>query len=960
VAALVGALAVPAAAHAATVVPARTFAPIEPGFIVNGDVLTAGNGLMDCDPAPHPTGDPRGTCEELHTGANANNWVMMRYVDVDSDPATFNSSRATLTIPDGARAVKAWLFWSGDGYPDGQDPAAMDCSGGAPRDPARDAPVHVQVPMSEVLASEPLVAVDGGPYAAAGPADYVADLNGRAHGAVDISGILAGLGSGTHEIMVGNVTGSQGYACAAGWSIHLAYDHGAFDPTDLDTAARKVYTSFGIDSVFGSLNPRSLTFDGFKTTVPGARFLVTVTEGDSDGGGLSYSGDTAVAEWAGGSAPIANALGQTTNVFRSHAEGQVSYVDGIPTASFFNGTVDTFAADVPTLPVGTTSVTFTFRTSGAEGYGPQALTLAVPVGAVLIDKTAPDGTDGQVLVPGDIPTYRLTVSNGGATTLQNVVVSDPLAQECTRDGAPVDQVDGGFVVGDLAIAERVVLTCTGAPVQSGAGTFVNTATVTADDPNGDPVDPASDDSSVFVGEVELEKTVAQPVVPAGDDVTWNIVVRNTGGAPLRDVAVSDEDCTGDLEGPEGTGADAGTLAPEDSWTYRCTEPLLAGKENTATVTATPAVVVDGEEIAGPAVSDSDDASARVAGFTIEKRTNGVDADEAPGPVLAIGDEVVWTYEVGNTGEVEIFDVVVTDDQGVEVPATPSSGDLDADGVLDVGEVWIFTATGEATAGQYRNVGTVAGTFDHDLDPATDPVPLEPQDDPAHYFGAGPAIDLVKDASVDDASVGDLVTYTFVATNTGNVDLSDVLIEETSFTGAGEMSELTCEPAQPATLAPGDELRCTAEYVVPEGDAGAVIDNVATVTGTPSTGAPVTDSDDAQVTVAEAPTPTPTPTPEPTPTPTPEPSPTPTPTPSASATPSPTPTAEPTPTPEPTPTAEPTSTPEPSPTPTPTPSASADPDDLPSTGGDATMLATIAALAVALTAAGVWMRTRRRA
>src|SRR5262249_674713 len=45
---------------------------------------------------------------------NYNNGLDMEYVNVDPGGGRFNSSTATLTIPTGATAVKAFLYWAGD------------------------------------------------------------------------------------------------------------------------------------------------------------------------------------------------------------------------------------------------------------------------------------------------------------------------------------------------------------------------------------------------------------------------------------------------------------------------------------------------------------------------------------------------------------------------------------------------------------------------------------------------------------------------------------------------------------------------------------------------------------------------------------------------------------------------------------------------------------------------------
>ena len=54
------------------------------------------------------------------------------------------------------------------------------------------------------------------------------------------------------------------------------------------------------------------------------------------------------------------------------------------------------------------------------------------------------------------------------------------------------------------------------------------------------------------------------------------------------------------------------------------------------------------------------------GVAIEKFTNGVDADTPPGPNIAVGDPVLWTYEVTNIGNFIVTGLTVTDSQGVVV------------------------------------------------------------------------------------------------------------------------------------------------------------------------------------------------------------------------------------------------------------------------------------------------------
>ncbi|WP_194762777.1 prealbumin-like fold domain-containing protein [Microbacterium sp. UFMG61] len=118
----------------------------------------------------------------------------------------------------------------------------------------------------------------------------------------------------------------------------------------------------------------------------------------------------------------------------------------------------------------------------------------------------------------------------------------------------------------------------------------------------------------------------------------------------------------------------------------------------------------------------------------------------------------------------------------------------------------------------------------------------------------PSIDLVKTSNIANYdAVGDIATYTFVATNTTpkaatntivNTSLTNVTITEDMFSGVGDMSALSCDKPAPVTLASGEKLTCTATYAVQQGDLDAApLTNVARATGTPATGPNVTDTDD---------------------------------------------------------------------------------------------------------------------
>lgn len=210
-----------------------------------------------------------------------------------------------------------------------------------------------------------------------------------------------------------------------------------------------------------------------------------------------------------------------------------------------------------------------------------------------------------------------------------------------------------------------------------------------------------------------------------------------------------------------------------------------------------------------------------------------------------GDDVTYSFVTTNTGTLTLSDVGVSDTGLTGLSAldcTPA-----APAVLAPGEAQTCTATktmtqAETDAGSVTNTATATGT------PPGGVTPVTASDDETVLSAAEAGIGLVKTASPATFEAGDVVTYTFVATNTRGLTLTDVEITDTGLTG---LSALDCTPTAPTTLAPGESLTCTATKTMTqaETDTGAVT-NTATVTGTPpaNCGCPdVTASDDVTVT-----------------------------------------------------------------------------------------------------------------
>jgi uncharacterized repeat protein (TIGR01451 family) len=175
-------------------------------------------------------------------------------------------------------------------------------------------------------------------------------------------------------------------------------------------------------------------------------------------------------------------------------------------------------------------------------------------------------------------------------------------------------------------------------------------------------------------------------------------------------------------------------------------------------------------------SEEEDRTPRI---NIEKYTNGVDADVPTGPFIPVGGNVTWTYVVTNPGRVPLSNVRVTDNIPGVNPVYVS-GDTNSNGLLDVGESWLFSANGIAVAGQYANIGTVVGTPPEGAN-VTD-------SDPSHYYGTTPdqtVINIEKYTNGVDAdlptgpriAVGGNVTWTYVVTNPNTIPLYNIVVTD---------------------------------------------------------------------------------------------------------------------------------------------------------------------------------------
>jgi uncharacterized repeat protein (TIGR01451 family) len=113
---------------------------------------------------------------------------------------------------------------------------------------------------------------------------------------------------------------------------------------------------------------------------------------------------------------------------------------------------------------------------------------------------------------------------------------------------------------------------------------------------------------------------------------------------------------------------------------------------------------------------------------------------------------------------------------------------------------------------------------------------------ANKLWAAPSIAILKEPKSQSVAAGGTATFTITVTNTGNVTLTDVTVVDPL---APNCNRTKANIPGLASMAPGAKV----SYTCTRPNVTAAFDNVATATGTPPVGPPVTASDTAPVKIA---------------------------------------------------------------------------------------------------------------
>lgn len=341
---------------------------------------------------------------------------------------------------------------------------------------------------------------------------------------------------------------------------------------------------------------------------------------------------------------------------------------------------------------------FAGQSSGSAGSS--GGTNQVEFANIVIEK-ATNGVDADFEPGPSIPenskvTWTYRVTNNGDERLTNIVVLDdpqgPVACEFTSLD-PQTFTDCGPLSGPAVL-----------------GQYSNTATVTAETDTGESV--TESDPSHYFGisgdaqqiAIDVQKMTngedadspTGPILlaaadPGPETVTWTYFVTNHSDPSLEVFITSAEDkdvnmVTTDIICP--------VEALPIGQPVECTsvsDTVMPGQySNLFTVEA----AANGETVTG---SDRSHYFGALPEISLTKLTDGEDA-----PALVPGCEVTWSYEIENSGNVELEGIELMDDMEGEI-ACPSSE-------LDAGDAMTCIRTGTVGDVEYENEATVSARY----------------------------------------------------------------------------------------------------------------------------------------------------------------------------------------------------------------------------------------------------------
>ncbi|WP_172966882.1 gliding motility-associated C-terminal domain-containing protein, partial [Patiriisocius marinistellae] len=454
--------------------------------------------------------------------------------------------------------------------------------------------------------------------------------------------------------------------------------------------------------------------------------------------------------------------------------------------------------------------------------------------------------------------YQFIVINTGNVTLTNITVTD----------ANIDVILLGGPIATLAPGDQDDTTITGVysiqQVDIDAGSFTNTATVFGTTPDATIVNDISDetnpagnnptvttlcqnDSIALIKTGTVNDTNGDGCANVDETITYSFSVINNGNTTITNIDIDDP-----LVNVQGGPI---VLNPGDQDTTSFTAVYLVTQANINDGQVTNQAEVTGLNPAGVIVSDlSDNNDYTQNDPTVTVLCNqavialiktGTPVDENNNGCVDLGETIIYDFVVTNLGNVTLTQVIVTDPMVTVIggPVTLLAGESDTETFSA-----IYTVIQDDVNNGFVNNQAIAEGLD-----AMGNIVSDLSDNNSNFENDITTTILCQDSSIavektgifiDGNSngiteVGELIEYTFFVTNTGNVTLFNITLDD-------PLPGIVVSGGPIAQLLPGevDNTTFTATYPITQQDIdnGEVV-NQATVSGKPASGSEITDLSD---------------------------------------------------------------------------------------------------------------------
>lgn len=445
-------------------------------------------------------------------------------------------------------------------------------------------------------------------------------------------------------------------------------------------------------------------------------------------------------------------------------------------------------------------------------------------------------------------TYSISVRNAGNVTT-DITATDSMAEIGT-----VSMSKSRLAPNETATATvRHVIT----DAEINAGSVTNTVTVGGAMPDGSMTTSGRATAKTTIEKpapkLTLEKTVDKESLTAdesriGAKLHYSFKLTNAGNVAIDGISIDDK-----LDGISTISmkypTTDGTLAPGEvatgTATYSITDNNIAFENVDNRATATGNDTVTGKKV--------ESNKARVITSIVRNLQMKLEKTSIPQKITAedaiAGNEIEYRFNVTNTGNCS-FRIRGIDDRLDGISEVKLSKNWLAPGESMTGTATYHIKQSDIDAGKITNEAIARGyLFDGpnvESNRATVTTPIE---QPHPWMSFEKTVDK-KQLTGNEAKAGTKLTYSFKISNTGNIAINDIAIDD----NLPGLSNISIDwKGHDRSLPAGSSVTGTATYTVTQEDVDAgKVKNTATVTGTDSHGGPITASSSASTSIERHP------------------------------------------------------------------------------------------------------------